>query len=80
MTKKYKSYKLNFIAATDTEPQRMRILDETTNNRIFISCPWKDPIAKARLYLFKKYKIIIKAMIEKGDEVYLLSDDFSKSL
>ena len=80
-TKKYRSYKLTFVSATDTKPKRIRILDELTGNRIFIPYdPCNDFVAKSRLYLFSKYKIVIKAIVHKGDEVYLLSDDFSKSL
>ena len=32
--KKYKSYKLNFVSATNTKPKRIRILDELMNGHI----------------------------------------------
>lgn len=79
--KKYKSYKLNFVSATNTKPKRIRILDELMNNRVFIPYDYdKDFVASAISYLFRKHKIVIKGIVHKGDEVYLLSDDFSKSL
>ena len=79
--KKYKSYKLTFISATDTKPKRIRILDELIGNRVFIPYAYdKDFVSASISYLFCKHNIVIKAIVHKGDEVYLLSDDFSKSL
>lgn len=79
--KKYKSYKLNFVSATDTKPKRIRILDELMGNRVFIPYVYdKDFVSVSISYLFYKHNIVIKAIVHKGDEVYLLSDDFSKSL
>lgn len=79
--KKYRSYKVKIVPATSTKPKRIRIIDELIGISKLVECDYisEDYVKKVILILFKK-GIVIKGIVHKGDEAYLLSDDFSKSL
>lgn len=79
--KKYKSYKIYILSETNSKPKRIKIIDELIKTKEIIPFDYLkgDYVRKAISFLFDK-RIVIKGIVHKGDEVYLLSDDFSKSL